>query len=573
MGDLDRVTFGGKIVDRRTASMLREAQRIANEQDPKIGRFDLTQGSWSHAAASAGTHDGPGAFDMYTAGYTGEQKEIIGLALRTVGFASWRRTRRPGVWEEHWHGIAIGTDGLPPLARSQVVSYRHGRTGLVGDAVDTQPRPKHLLTWEQYQSAHADDPGPHDAPDATHGGQPAHHPPAAGGGSGDPYAIDGGARLAQDRDADGDGLTDSFEKLAGTDPDKADSDGDGLQDGYEAAVAHTDPLSADTDRDGTGDAAELAGGTDAGRLPGVGGVVGSGVFAENLRQAHDADHDGLSDRSEKLVGTDPDRADSDGDGLGDGAEAGLGTDPTRADSDSDGLTDRLEVETGRDPLSAYVDRSGRTVRTAAWTPERAYAPRTGRDPDPGAPDDWAVPPGERLGGSSALPGAGTSDPDGDGDGLTDAFERIAGTDPGRADTDGDRVSDGEEALRRTDPLARGANGSLPGVAGVIGTGALAENARSTVPDADRDGLSDATEKVLRTDPGRADTDGDQLSDALERALGTDPTRADSDGDGVADGLEVQLGRNPLLADGPLGGAPLTGAGGDPGGDPFDLDPG
>jgi hypothetical protein len=226
------------------------------------------------------------------------------------------------------------------------------------------------------------------------------------------------------------------------------------------------------------------------------------------------------------------------------------------------------VENSSDPLSSYVDRSGRTVRTAAWTPERAYALRTGQNPDPGGPDDWALSPGERLGGPSQLPGAGTTDPDGDRDGLTDAFERLAGTDPTRADTDADQVFDGQEALRaRTDPLATGGTGPLPGVAGVVGSGALAENARAGLPDGDGDGLSDAAEKVLRTDPGRADTDADQLSDALERALGTDPTRADSDGDGVADGLEVQLGRNPLLAEGPLG------SGADLGGDPLDLDPG
>ena len=33
MGDLDHVSFGGETVDRRTRAMLREAQRIANEQE------------------------------------------------------------------------------------------------------------------------------------------------------------------------------------------------------------------------------------------------------------------------------------------------------------------------------------------------------------------------------------------------------------------------------------------------------------------------------------------------------------------------------------------------------------
>ena len=46
-----------------------------------------------------------------------------------------------------------------------------------------------------------------------------------------------------------------------------------------------------------------------------------------------------------------------------------------------------------------------------------------------------------------------------------------------------------------------------------------------------------------------DTDGDGLADAVEGELGTDPTIADTDGDGLSDGVEVlRLGTNPLLSD-------------------------
>ncbi|MEI7452210.1 MAG: hypothetical protein WCK37_03315 [Candidatus Falkowbacteria bacterium] len=44
-----------------------------------------------------------------------------------------------------------------------------------------------------------------------------------------------------------------------------------------------------------------------------------------------------------------------------------------------------------------------------------------------------------------------------------------------------------------------------------------------------------------------DTDGDGLPDAVEVALGTDPTKADTDGDGFSDGTEVKGGYNPLGA--------------------------
>ena len=46
-----------------------------------------------------------------------------------------------------------------------------------------------------------------------------------------------------------------------------------------------------------------------------------------------------------------------------------------------------------------------------------------------------------------------------------------------------------------------------------------------------------------------DSDGDGLSDARERELGTDPNLEDTDGDGIADGVEVNIhGTNPVLAD-------------------------
>ncbi len=174
------------------------------------------------------------------------------------------------------------------------------------------------------------------------------------------YQIDPGRPVARlpgaaetDPDSDADGLTDAFEKLAGTDPGKADSDDDGLSDGHEAVVTHTDPLAADTDGDGVADAQEVSLGTDAGRLPGVAGVVGSGRFAENIRKGvEDADGDGLSDRTEQLAGTNAKSADTDGDQLSDSAEASLGTDPTKADSDADGVFDGVEVQFGADPLNA-----------------------------------------------------------------------------------------------------------------------------------------------------------------------------------------------------------------------------
>ena len=162
--------------------------------------------------------------------------------------------------------------------------------------------------------------------------------------------IDPGASLDA-VDSDHDGLTDQFERFAGLKVHNADSDHDGLSDAFEALRSHTDPLSKDTDHDGRSDALEYATGTDAGRLPGIAGVVGTGKFAHLERDGvSDHDHDGLSDFYERQAGLDPHAADTDHDGLTDSLETTLGTDPHTLDTDHDGLSDGTEVRFGSDPL-------------------------------------------------------------------------------------------------------------------------------------------------------------------------------------------------------------------------------
>jgi hypothetical protein len=89
------------------------------------------------------------------------------------------------------------------------------------------------------------------------------------------------------------------------------------------------------------------------------------------------------------------------------------------------------------------------------------------------------------------------------------------------DTDGDGLTDAQEAILGTDPYNI---------------------------DTDGDGLTDGQEVELGTDPLVADTDGDGLDDALEIGW-TDPNSVDSDGDGLTDGSEVlEHNSNPLAAD-------------------------
>jgi len=74
-------------------------------------------------------------------------------------------------------------------------------------------------------------------------------------------------------------------------------------------------------------------------------------------------------------------------------------------------------------------------------------------------------------------------------------------------------------------------------------------------DSDADGLSDAEEVALGTDPFNPDTDRDKLSDYDEvRVYHTDPLNPDTDYDGLQDGAEVMVYKtNPLNPDTDNGG--------------------
>jgi hypothetical protein len=72
----------------------------------------------------------------------------------------------------------------------------------------------------------------------------------------------------------------------------------------------------------------------------------------------------------------------------------------------------------------------------------------------------------------------------------------------------------------------------------------------SVADSDGDGLLNAYELLIGTNPNNPDTDGDGLSDGQEVLThGTDPLNSDTDGDGLSDSAEVNTtNTNPLNAD-------------------------
>ncbi|QES45273.1 hypothetical protein DEJ49_33585 [Streptomyces venezuelae] len=124
-GDGEKVTYGGVVVNKRTAAMLKNASKLARTA------FTMFQGSYSNSVGqSAGTHAGGGAVDL------GPAKDSIVGAMRASGFAAWRRTPAEG-FSPHIHGIAVGDPTVSPQAAQQVKDFQAGLNGLANKGPDT----------------------------------------------------------------------------------------------------------------------------------------------------------------------------------------------------------------------------------------------------------------------------------------------------------------------------------------------------------------------------------------------------------------------------------------------------
>ncbi|MDG6225458.1 MAG: transglutaminase domain-containing protein [Candidatus Thermoplasmatota archaeon] len=281
---------------------------------------------------------------------------------------------------------------------------------------------------------------------------------------------------------------------------------------------------------------------------GINGGDGGGVFSSasgaDLHPDADPDGDGLTNREEAMLGTNPFLVDTDRDGLWDGDEVNIHfTDPTNWDTDGDSLSDGDEVNIfGTDPLNPDTDGGGvpdGIEISLGMDPLDILDDRMINDRDlDGLPDDL-----ESLIGTSPM------NPDTDGDGLLDGHEYYSyGTDPTSVDTDGDGLSDHDEImLYFTDPLKADTDGD--GLSDHDETHLYGTDPRRI--DTDGDGSSDHDEIMIHfTDPLNPDTDGDGILDGQEvNTYGTDPLNPDTDGDGLTDGQEVWwLGTNPLVFD-------------------------
>jgi predicted outer membrane repeat protein len=243
-----------------------------------------------------------------------------------------------------------------------------------------------------------------------------------------------------------------------------DADGDGFGDDASIVVACAQPAQAalvggdcdDADAGVNPSEAEVCDGIDD-DCDGDGGPT------------DDDDGDGLANADELAVGADPCSDDSDGDGVGDAIE-GTGSD---LDHDDDGAADIVDADDDDDGIDTIDEDAN------------GDGDPTDDDTDGDGTPDYLDPDVVIV--------------DSDRDGVLDADEVGAGTDPNDADSDDDGVVDGLEWGQDTD-----GDGTIDALDG----------------DDDGDGIPSALEG-----DGDVDTDGDGVPDRLD---------TDADGDDVPD---------------------------------------
>ncbi len=153
MGQYDRVWMDGEQLTRRHRAAIQMV-----EEDLGVN-FTVLQGSWNEdVSASAGTHDGAGAADLWLPNMgDNDFSHKVTRSMRKVGCgAAWLRgPGKFGGFSWHWHWLDLDTTGMAPLAIGQVGDYRNDGNGLGAftgndDPEPFRPDPIRKFNWDRY---------------------------------------------------------------------------------------------------------------------------------------------------------------------------------------------------------------------------------------------------------------------------------------------------------------------------------------------------------------------------------------------------------------------------------------
>ena len=290
---------------------------------------------------------------------------------------------------------------------------------------------------------------------------------------------------AESGDYDGDGIGDNED---------TDDDSDGIPD-------DEDPYPLDTDNDGLNNDVDEDDDSDGLNDDVDPAPLDTDNDGLNNDVDSDDDGDGVDDVDDQLPLDPTGYLDNDGDGI---------SDPVDPDDDNDGLDDEFD-EFPFDPNEQVdSDRDGVGNNADAFPFDETETSDTDGDGVGDNSDAFPEDPDETI--------------DTDGDGVGDNGDAFPNDASESVDSDGDGVGDNADAFPNDASETRDSDGD-----------GLGNNADL---DDDGDGLADADEAQLGTDPLNADTDRDGVNDGQD-AFPTDPSETtDSDGDGVGNNIDA-----------------------------------
>lgn len=382
---------------------------------------------------------------------------------------------------------------------------------------------------------------------------------------------------SSDADSDGDGILDTVEGLLDSDGDgipnfvDLDADGDGIPDNIEAQATESFIVASgqDDDNDGLDNAYENANqgltpvNTDSADTPDYLDTDSNNLKGDDTTEAgltlsnQDKDKDGLDDSIDdntqafgspnagiiNLLLTYPSNSSEVLWRLVNQAPT-LSTTPASIDEESTGTVADLNATDDKDSegngltyslASGGADNAAFTVDAATGIVSFVQAPNFESPTDANGDNvyELAVQVCDSSNACTTSPLSVTVNnlmtDDEDGDGLTEAEEATAGTNPNNADSDSDGLSDGDEVtVTQTNPLSPDSDGD--GINDKVEIGSDIQNPINTdgdsqinALDADDDGDGDGVNSLYEKAKAGQDTDGDGVADYLD---------ADDDGDGV-----------------------------------------